>query len=527
MRFLWVEDFDNDNPGREELKSAWMRYFGLEDVMVKETLDEALEYLESPDHFKQFDGILLDICFPITGDDVYEKYFSRYVTQELYDEYEKSGAGILLYLALVYRYNYSQERIAFVSAYVDHKRLESLLEMKDLIIKSSYEALNNEEWNRYTKLESVLARIYLEDTKHVKLGLNDEIPWDNEKYQLWEAFDQETQKDALLARLEEVRAEINKANQGGNTVKYNYVYQQFYRLGLIIPEAFTKPAVGSKDKSWAFYQWKKKIATPYYVLRRNAIEMCLILMNHMTPELIKPCRDSVGEIKQILDHLCRLLPDAGGRGKEYAESFVKEIALLDEQRERNKFRGTKQQEGFGSVLRLARNWGVHQGIQGLTVNADSGRLYGDVAFLFVIALRGYFNLKALPERQQVKYLQYEERLLALLGPDTPVPPLDELKAKLEGSFKMLLDRNRSAYENETAADTDISVIVSGIGNRQSKYKKEVSMDELYQLFWQQLYSRTPSGSRIAPKDPEILRILRHTYRRAWERNRYRMGNETL
>lgn len=520
MRFLWVEDFNYDNPNRDGLKQTWMEYFGLEDVIIRETLDEALEYLEFPDHFRQFDGILLDICFPVIGNDVYEKYFSRFVTRELFDEYRENGAGILLYLALVYRYNYSQERIAFVSAYVDHERLRKLQDMKDLIIKSNYEELSEEEWSHYTRLENTMARIYLEDTRNMKLGINDQVPWDDENYQLWEVFDQKTKKDELLSRLEVVRSEINKANPGGNSVKYNYVYQQFYRLGLIIPEAFTKPEDKS-DKSWAFFQWKKKLATPYYMLRRNAIEMCLLLMTHMTPELIKPCRGSAGELKQILEHLCRLLPDAGFSEKEYVVSFVKEIALLDEQRDRyNKFSKTRQQEGFCSVLKLARNWGVHQGIRGLTTNVNSERLYGDAAFLFMIALRGYFNLAALPEQQRLKYLQYEERLLPLLGPDTPMPPMDKLEAMLESSFKRLLNKNLSSYKNETTEDTDIDIIVSGIGNRQSKFKKEVSMDELYQLFWQQLYQRDQSGSRTAPDDPEILRILRHTYNQAWKQNQY-------
>lgn len=522
MRFLWVEDFNDDSGDRDELQSDWMKYFNLKDVVIKETMDEALEYLEHPDHFKQFDGVLLDIRFPIIEETVYEKYFSKFVTRDLYDQYQDSGAGILLYLALVFRYNYSQERIAFVSANVDDERLEPLLVMEDKVIKSKYEKLSDLELDQYDKAEDSMARIYLEDTGKLKLELNDRIPWENGE--LWEPFDEQTQKDEFLARLEQIRKEMSQASQGNMSVKYNYVRKLFHQLGLIIPEAFTKPFEGCGDRSWAFYQWREELETPYYVLRRNAIEMCLILMNHMTPELIRPCKDSVGELTQILDHLCRMLPDAGFREQEYAVSFVKEIALLDEQWEKyKKFRGTKQQEGFCTVLKLARNWGVHQGIQGLTINVDDERLYGDAAFLFMIALRGYFDLTALPERQHQEYLQHEEQLLELLGPETPIPAMDELRVQLEYSFKKLLQKNLLSYKNDTTEDTDVSKIVSGIGNEKSKFKKQVSMDELYQLFWQQLYPRDQDGVQMAADDTEIVRLLRYTYWRAWEGNQYSGG----
>lgn len=522
MKFLWVEDFNDGSGDKDELQRAWMKYFNLKDVVLKETMDEALEYLECPDHFRQFDGILLDIRFPIIGAEVYGKYFSRFVTRELYDKYQNSGAGILLYLALVFRYHYSQERIAFVSANVDDKRLEPLLVMEDLVIKSKYEELSRQEWDRYDKAEDSLAKIYLKDTGNIELGLNDSIPWDGGKY-LWEVFDKQTQKDQFLARLEQVRDEINRISQAGMYVKYNYVRQLFYQLGLIIPEAFTKPSEDCGDMSWAFFQWKRLLASPYYKLRRNVMEMCLILVNHMSPELVKQCRDSGDQMKQILDHLCRTLPNAGDRGEEYVEGFVKEVAVLDEQGKYiNLDKKISIRQACCLVIKLTRNWVFHQGIEGLTKNAESRmplRRLGDAGFLFTVALRGYFDLAELQPDQYQEYRRYERELLSLLGPETPVQSAD-LETRLRSSFEKLLHKNKSAFANSTAAKTHIYRIVSGIGHENSKFCRQVSMDELYQLFWHLMCSCVSTGAQATSADRDIFNILKHTYRQTWEDNRY-------
>ena len=100
MRFLWVEDFNEDKGDRAALETRWKEYFGLDEVIIKEDLKSALEYLDDRENFADFDGVLLDIRFPSGGEGIYEQYFSGIITPKLYRDYLEEGTGILLYLAL-------------------------------------------------------------------------------------------------------------------------------------------------------------------------------------------------------------------------------------------------------------------------------------------------------------------------------------------------------------------------------------------------------------------------------------------
>ena len=41
MRFLWVEDFNEDKGDRAALETRWKEYFGLDEVIIKEDLKSA------------------------------------------------------------------------------------------------------------------------------------------------------------------------------------------------------------------------------------------------------------------------------------------------------------------------------------------------------------------------------------------------------------------------------------------------------------------------------------------------------
>ena len=86
MRFLWVEDFNEDKGDRAALEARWKEYFGLDEVIIKEDLKSALEYLDDRENFADFDGVLLDIRFPSGGEGIYEKYFSEIVTKKMYGD---------------------------------------------------------------------------------------------------------------------------------------------------------------------------------------------------------------------------------------------------------------------------------------------------------------------------------------------------------------------------------------------------------------------------------------------------------
>ena len=54
MRFLWVEDFNEDKGDRAALEARWKEYFGLDEVIIKEDLKSALEYLDNRENFADF-----------------------------------------------------------------------------------------------------------------------------------------------------------------------------------------------------------------------------------------------------------------------------------------------------------------------------------------------------------------------------------------------------------------------------------------------------------------------------------------
>ena len=135
MRYLWVEDFNGGKSGKTELEKKLKKYFRLEDNMISEkctTLKRALDFLENKSNWYFFDAILIDIRFKVgesdtDEDEIYERYFSSFLTKERYKYYtqkingvaDAASSGILLYLALIHRYNYNQNRIVFLSANVD------------------------------------------------------------------------------------------------------------------------------------------------------------------------------------------------------------------------------------------------------------------------------------------------------------------------------------------------------------------------------------------------------------------------
>ena len=66
MRYLWVEDFDNDSENKCTIKEGWEQYFELEGkTRVFQTLEGVLNFLDTPSNWKLFDAVLIDIRFCI------------------------------------------------------------------------------------------------------------------------------------------------------------------------------------------------------------------------------------------------------------------------------------------------------------------------------------------------------------------------------------------------------------------------------------------------------------------------------
>lgn len=541
MRFLWVEDFNEDQGDREFLEARWRNYFELGNVIILEDLKSALEYLDNREHYENFDGVLLDIRFPAGGNDdgLYEEYFSHIVTREKFDQYLEDGTGILLYLALAFRYSYNQERIAFISGNVDEgSDMKPLKAMRNLLIKSRYERLDENDKEEYRAQEISLIEHYIEKRGHSVPRLEDDtIDWEKVNPLItWEALSDNNAED-ILEQLETV-GETLRAGAGSafGSLKYSCLRSQFQEFGLILPLAFDKPFLEKDLKNWEFCRWRKSIETPYYILRSNVTEMCRILRDHLNLEMVRPFwshirlrkDDSQAEswkedMWELLKRIPDMLPGMASFTKEKTmegqlESVAREILrFIDDMPGSDKQNETREFFACRLVMKLSRNWFSHQGIRGLTP--------GDCGFLILIALRGYFDLSVLNQDQLEAYQAYEEEVLALLG--SAGQPPENLEQLLADSFHRLLRINQESLlgvpvgkNGKSDEGTSLFQIISGIGHKDSRRRYQVSMDEIYLLFWHSLYQYNPAENRVQHYQPQLGMelYLKYTSRRAWVEN---------
>lgn len=553
MRFLWVEDFNEDKGDRTALEARWKEYFGLDEVIIKEDLKSALEYLDDRENFADFDGVLLDIRFPSGGEGIYEKYFSEIVTKKMYGDYLENGTGILLYLALALRYSYNQERIAFVSGNVDEgKNMRPLTDMVNLLIKFQHEPLSDIDWEDYRSQEEILATFYLETIKSRKVPYLEDgtIDWDTASAELWDNLKDQNSADRILDRLSEVQREIRNESDGrkdSGSLKYSSVCRQFNECGLVLPRAFEKPYKDQDEKSWSFYEWKQGIETPYYVIRSGLIGMCRILRENFISaqgeENAHGLTDPFWRRAQLgwWKYLWRKTNEDETDGGPSKEQFIQEhraawdremcellisvpamlpamsasagAATLNTQAEAAVREILRYVDGMGDLkpeprtrdldaccltMKLARNWTSHQGIRDMTIE--------NCGFLLALCLRGYFDIPGLPERSRRDYLAREESLLKLLGPGADMPERNVIIELLAQSFDQLLAKNKAVYEaGRSGKDTPVYKIISGIGHQESKCRETVSMDEIYLLFWQLMFRGMP-----ADQDSGLKIILNYT-----------------
>ena len=553
MRFLWVEDFNEDKGDRTALEARWKEYFGLDEVIIKEDLKSALEYLDDRENFADFDGVLLDIRFPLGGEGIYEKYFSEIVTKKMYGDYLENGTGILLYLALALRYSYNQERIAFVSGNVDEgKNMRPLTDMVNLLIKFQHEPLSDIDWEDYRSQEEILATFNLETVKSRKVPYLEDgtIDWDTASAELWDNLKDQNSADRILDRLSVVQREIRNESdgrKGSGSLKYSSVCRQFNDCGLVLPRAFEKPYKDQDEKSWSFYEWKQGIETPYYVIRSGLIGMCRILRENFISaqgeEYAHGLTDPFWRRAQLgwWKYLWRKTNEEETDGGPSKEQFIQEhraawdremcelltsvpamlpamsasagAATLNTQAEAAVREILRYVDGMGDIkpeprtrdldaccltMKLARNWTSHQGIRDMTIE--------NCGFLLALCLRGYFDISGLPERSRRDYLAREESLLKLLGPGADMPERNVIIELLAQSFDQLLAKNKAVYESgRSGKDTPVYKIISGIGHQESKCRETVSMDEIYLLFWQLMFRGMP-----ADQDSGLKTILKYT-----------------
>lgn len=533
MRYLWVEDFDGGKSGQKEIKSKLEKYFQLEKRNINIcTLEQALIFLDDPLNWRKFDAVLIDIRFKVCEKEqdecsIYEKYFASFLTKDSYENYTKkiggdanaASSGVLLYLALIHKYNYNQNRIAFISANVDDTsgELADINNMKEFISMAKYVRLEDKDIQAFTLLNENVFNMYME-----KMKLNQEEA--NKKFPLPETDSIDWGKiDDLEKRINIIEKELKEAIGKGSVspkseLKYNSIREEFEKVGLKVPIAFEKPGGEYPSYiSWKFKTWvEETLNTDYYKLRSNILPICIEIQNVIAEEsaleidqpnrkmcLYQPykkmCMDKENakneenvknEIIELFSDIMVLFP--GNRWIEkdewlYFKAIKESVRLCDNMkkpvRNETSMSGCECIEdsyeyACRAVLKLARNWTSHQGIKNISAY--------DVVFFFHILVDTFLDINKYP-----KLKEYDQILIKALCHDEVRMQYQKVMEIVKKEEKKYRKKHKEACEasgkkgKEGYKYDDESPLydtISGIGHKFSPIRKEVSIKHLYVLF---------------------------------------------
>ncbi|MVX66952.1 hypothetical protein GKZ28_25170 [Clostridium chromiireducens] len=559
MRFLWVEDFNEDSGDKITLKNNWIKYFDLKDdkLIDHETLKSVLEYLDNEENLYEFDYILIDIRFPLGSSDLYEKYFKEIITEEVFYKYadKESGTGILLYLALTLKYNFNKNRIVFISANVNSdSEPRCLKEMYHILYKCLYmkktisenNILTPEERERYFKSDISLYKLlhnYKSD-EEIKEMLPEFI--DNDGKIIIEDY------NYMLNHLEEIDKILkdSKSSESNNELKYNSVKKKFSNLGLKISQAYEKPTdlqILNGDKSWEFLIWKGNInKEDYYRLRSCVVEMCTCITKlgqkenlnvHKFNSVLKDGK-RINDINEIISYLktyiASALPNLNYYNSNQVNSiynkFIKELSYLWEGtyglNKNNYF-------SYHAVMKTLRNWNQHKKLNKFSTK--------DVAFIFIICMRGFFEINAADDVYK-EYEKYENELLDLISSgkkhELKWGCEEEIAVKIGQSYGELYSESKKVNEDQHKDTIHAYNHISNIGSEKSDLT-ELSMQYIYKLFWhctfpfdsielicsdlefkdnnlKATYSYNIKQDKYTPKDEITNKILESIYEITWE-----------
>lgn len=503
MRYLWIEDFNGGKDGQTQTQHNLETFFQLKNRNINyRTLKETLEFLDIHENWRCFDAVLIDIRFKIGEkkediDEIYNKYFSSFLTRTKYDDYTKcvgedantASAGVLLYLALVHRYNYNQDRIAFISANVDETsdELYNLTEMREYVEKAKCVGLEDEDIDAFELLDADVFKQFEEifgEEAEKEYDILKEI--DLHHYNLEDLEKLEEQINDAAGKLKKQIQKNNKENQNANNLKYNSVKQEFEGVGLKVARAFEKPTGNSHlDRSWKFQSWVDELnKEEYYRLRSTILPVCLEIDNckdeNLKNEDVLGEETTLLEIKDWIQNIMVLFPE-----KKWAEDnssiyskVVKECVKFGDRIKNS------DDNAYKAVLKITRNWTAHLEISGLTFFA--------VVFIFHISVNAYLNVEA---HEKLKML--EQNLIDEFCKSDLVENREGLLDQLKEKYREI---HRSSYEEfrNKASSEDLEKAkknkykfnesasfyqtISGIGNACSPKKNEVTMAMIYALF---------------------------------------------
>lgn len=511
MRFFWAEDFNEENETGGKLEERLRNYFDLspENTINERNLKAMIDYLENKRNFRKIDAFLLDIRFPVSEVDIdkskmvlFEKYFREFITNDMYNDNIDDAPGLLLYLLLVFRYHVPLNKIVFISAHIsnDNNRLKYINSMKEFLYKKQCCGIwKEEDKNKYRTCANQLVN-----------ELKGDVFAEKKDYE-WLSTNNQNIND-VIDKLDQLVNDYptyfgNTENKDGTHSKYKKLSKQFSDMGLTMPLAFEKPkpSIVNIDKKYSFKMWEKNfISIPYNAIRESIQEMSNILINCMNENMyskfleILTCENQ--ELKMYdnmfftnyLENVIDLLPLELGSDEDLLSSIlVKEIASIWENVALPKYcttskfdkkTGNKSQfknnrwlffhddpifYANHSTMKIVRNWSGHQGIRNIDIK--------DMGWIFIISMRGIFDLDELKEKKQ-QYIEYEKQIFSFFS-DIDVGDID-----LESSKNYFTELNNITMKTNKTSN-DIYERISGLGNSSSQIRLDVSMDEIYMLYY--------------------------------------------
>ena len=527
MRFLWIEDCDGGNSTQMSDIKKWKEYFGIEKEKRLTTLEDTLEFLEIKENWKKFDAVLIDIRFPICKSNnidefcIFKKYFDNIITKEKFDEYAHSvegfkknaSSGILLYLALVFRYNLPQSKIAFISANIDGTGvgLSPLRTMKEYIYKAkAHETLSDDEMSEFVVANGNLLDLYFDNSEeNFNFETTDEIKWDSEE---------EGYFIRLICKLTEIERKLTEKFENKKLgLKYNSVKEEFKKIGLVIPQGFEKPGQESDKslikKSWYFDDWKKSIKDEYSIIRTDIIVMCSRILDTLEKKgekerinkFIQPYRliekdnssldECICKVKYYLNSIIECLPitywvNSDGALLQMYKRLSHEIISIFDNINISEDNMSLIDYAGCKTLKICRNWFAHQCI------SDTNSK--DIVFIFLLAMSSLFDIKYMDDSNI--YRKSEEDLITIWGAigefefSENIEKLKRAKERYISKLREIVDSSnvntKKSRLKRPRDDEPIMGVISGIGSEYSSDKKKVSLPDLEKCFVIYLYENS-------------------------------------
>lgn len=300
----------------------------------------------------------------------------------------------------------------------------------------------------------------------------------------------------------------------------NDIPESFKSAKINPPKIYTK---SDRDGSDGIYSWlRERVNDDRYIkLRRWVINAC----RHFTDKIeIDDKNDQqkvmkgldATQIQVVLESLPYILPEHGLEEHAKSKVYRRFVSLLvepfDEKIDDKLIKSYHYDTipwpvaSYYWTLKNCRNWGSHD------CRSFTSMDEGDVAFLFILALRFFFY----PKKNSPSY--YEEELLPLIG--------DSIKLdqnKIEKSFNTVKNKAMADYRDYFKKTHASFTYVTNALFRSNKRPAEEATCLIYQIFWDNINYKENKGSaplmRWIENDKLIKELASRTFCKA-----YKLGN---